>query len=123
MSKKEASDEYEGELRKFSRAKPFVEVSIAEISKLGKYKIVGSVVSLEGNTIVVSDETEKITIDITEIPKKDFKEGEQIQILGFAEFEPNKKLKAFIIRDFSDVNIELYAQVRELEQSLRKNSS
>jgi len=122
MSKKETSDEFDSEIRKYSRAKPFIETSIAEISKPGKYKIIGSVVSKEENTIVLSDETEEITIDITEIPNKDFKEGVQLQIFGFAEFDPDKKLKAFIIRDFSEVNFELYTQVRELEQSLRKNS-
>ncbi|MHA1952536.1 MAG: hypothetical protein ACXAAM_01825 [Candidatus Heimdallarchaeaceae archaeon] len=122
MSKKETSEEYESEIRKYSRASPFVEVNIAEISKPGKYKITGSVVSFEGKTLVVSDETEEITVDITELANQDFKEGMQLQILGFAEFEPEKKLKAFIIQDFSEVNIELYRQVRELEQSLRKNS-
>ena len=120
MSKKEASEEYESEIRKYSRANPFVEVNIAEISKPGKYRIIGSVVSFEGNTLVVSDETEEITVDVTELVDQDFKEGAQLQILGFAEFEPEKKLKAFIIKAFSEVNIELYRQVRELEQSLRK---
>ena len=122
MSKKEASEEYESEIRKYSRANPFVEVNIAEISKPGKYRIIGSVVSFEGNTLVVSDETEEITVDVTELVDQDFKEGAQLQILGFAEFEPEKKLKAFIIKAFIEVNIELYRQVRELEQSLRKNS-
>ena len=122
MSKKEASEEYESELRKYSRTNPFVEASVAEISKPGKYRIIGSVVSFEGNTLVVSDETEEITVDVTELVAQDFKEGVQLQILGFAEFEPEKRFKAFIIQDFSEVNIELYMQVRELEQSLRKNS-
>ena len=122
MSNKETSEEYESEIRKYSRANPFVEVNIAEISKPGKYRIIGSVVSFEGNTLVVSDETEEITVDVTELVDQDFKEGAQLQILGFAEFEPEKKLKAFIIKAFIEVNIELYRQVRELEQSLRKNS-
>jgi hypothetical protein len=119
---KEASEEYESEIRKYSRANPFVEISIAEISKPGKYRIIGTVVSSEGSTIVISDETEEISVDVTEAVNREFKEGAQLQILGFAEFEPSKKFKAFIVQDFSDVNIELYRQVRELEQSLKKNS-
>lgn len=123
MSTRKTEDEIETELRKYSRASPFVEINIVEISKPGKYKITGSVVSLEENTLTLSDETDEIEVDITALADQELKEGMQLQLLGFVEFEPEKKFKAYIIQDYSEVNIELYRQVRELEQSLRKNNS
>ena len=122
MSKEDAVKEFEGEIRKYSRASSFIETNIAEISKPGKYRIVGTIVGLEENLMVVSDETDEIVVDIADISNQDLKEGKQLQLFGFVEIEPEKKFKAIIIHDFSDVNIEMYRQVRELEQSLRKNT-
>ncbi len=123
MSAKKTEDEIESELRKYSRASPFAEVNIIEISKPGKYRITGSIVRMEENTLTLSDETDEIEVDITQISTHELKEGMQLQLLGFVEFDPEKKFKAVIIQDFSEINIELYRQVRELEQSLRKNNS
>jgi hypothetical protein len=121
MSTRKSEEEIEAELRKYSRTSPFVEINIVEISKPGKYRITGSVVKIEGNTLTLSDETEEIEVDITQISNHELKEGMQLQLLGFVDFAPDKKFKAIIIQDFSEINIELYRQVRELEQSLRKN--
>jgi hypothetical protein len=121
MSTRKSDEEIEAELRKYSRTSPFVEINIVEISKPGKYRITGSVIKIEGNTLTLSDETEEIEVDITQISNQELKEGMQLQLLGFVDFAPDKKFKAIIIQDFSEINIELYRQVRELEQSLRKN--
>ena len=123
MNAKKTEDEIESELRKYSRASPFAEVNIIEISKPGKYRITGSIVKMEENSLTLTDETDEIEVDITQISDRELKEGMQLQLLGFVEFDPEKKFKAIIIQDFSEINIELYRQVRELEQSLRKNNS
>jgi len=121
MSDEKNKNSNESDVRKFSRTSPFVETTIAEIAKPGKYRILGTIVSIENDNIIVSDETEEIKVFLTDPVKVEINEGKQLRILGYAELNPEKIIKAMIIQDFSDVSGELYRQVNELEKSLRKS--
>jgi hypothetical protein len=122
MSNEKEQSKNESDVRKFSRASPFAETTINEIAKPGNYRILGIVVSIEEDNIIVSDETEEIKVFLPDFVNVEIKEGKQLRILGYAELNPEKIIKAMIIQDFSDVSGELYRQVNELEKSLRKNT-
>ncbi|MHA2357834.1 MAG: hypothetical protein ACXABK_03590 [Candidatus Heimdallarchaeaceae archaeon] len=122
MSGEKNQTNNEGEMKKFSRASPFTETTIAEIVKPGRYRILVTVASIEENNILVSDETEEIKVLLPDLVDVEITEGKQLRILGYVELNPEKIIKAIIIQDFSDVSGELYRQVNELEKSLRKNT-
>ncbi len=102
------------------KAKPFVDVNIAEIQKSGKYRIVGKIAEITDSTIIIDDGFEQITIILPENINVELKEGLQIRALGYVELHPEKQMRGSFIQNFNDVDLEVYRQINELEQSLRR---
>jgi len=98
---------------------PFLEVYIDEIKVSGKYTVVGTVVAIGEDKIGINDGTGEMNI----IPPSTFdisslKEGAQIRCLGYVDIVPEKVLNAITIHNLSNVDIDLYQRVRELEKSV-----
>jgi len=108
----------------FSRTASFVESSIAEISKPGKYQILGKVISVKKDSIIISDGSDEIETSIPSSIEEEIKEETNLRIFGIVEIdtENKKKIKAIFIQKLIDFDFETYYQVRELEQSLRKTN-
>jgi len=102
------------------KAKPFVDVNIAEIQKAGKYRIVGKIAEITDTAIVIDDGFEQITIILPENLSIDLKEGLQIRALGYVEMHPEKQMRGSFIQNFNNVDLEVYREINELEQSLRR---
>jgi hypothetical protein len=111
------------EIQQFSRTQPFIEVNIAELTTSGKYKIIGTVMEIFDNSIIIDDGTDQLTIFFDDTPEEKPKEGDLIRVFGYLELEPNKQLKALIVQDISGINLETYQQIKDLEQSLRKEDA
>jgi hypothetical protein len=107
----------------FSKTNSFVESNIADISKPGKYQILGKVLSLKKNSILISDSSEEIEVSIPPSFEEEIKEETYLRIFGIIEIdtEKTKIIKAIFIQKLIDFDSETYYQVRELEKSLRKN--
>ena len=105
---------------KYMRRRPFRETNIADISSPGKYRIIGTITEIQGDTFIITDGTTEIDGTIVNAPDFEIKEGSVLRIFGFVEFEPKKQLKASIIQNLSGVDVETYTQIKELEKSLMK---
>jgi hypothetical protein len=102
------------------RIKPFVDANIAEIQKPGKYRVVGKIVSFDETSILIDDGFEQLSITIPdEIPLK-LENGVSIRAFGYVNIQPEKKMNTTFIQDFSQIDIDSYRKLNELEQSLRK---
>ncbi|MHA1218521.1 MAG: hypothetical protein ACTSSN_01555 [Candidatus Heimdallarchaeaceae archaeon] len=110
----------ESDFEKPYKEKPFVDVNIAEIQKPGKYRIVGKIAEIKDLTILLDDGYEQITIILPENISVDLKEGLQIRALGYVELHPEKQMRGSFIQNFNGVDLEVYKQINELEQSLRR---
>ncbi len=115
------SDDNNSEKQKFSRTQPFIETNIADITTPGRYKIVGTVVNSSKDSFVIEDGTEQLSVSFTDVIFEKPEEGDQVRVLGYLEFEPEKLLKAAIIQNLTNINLETYRQIRDLEFSLRKD--
>ncbi len=122
MSNQNSNIENSGD-SSFPKTNSFVESNIADISKPGKYQILGKVLSFKKETIIISDGSEEIEISIPPSFEEEIKEETYLRIFGIIEIDTEKKkiIKAIFIQKLTDFDSETYYQVRELEQSLRKN--
>ena len=103
------------------RRRPFLEINISEL-KLGKYKILGTVVSvLEGN-MVVNDGTGQVSVATQDVQVKGIVEGSQIRVFGFFDENQSPPMKAILLQNLSGVEIELYHRVQELERNLKQKN-
>ena len=102
------------------KTKPFVNANIAEIQTAGNYRIVGKIAEVSDSSIVIDDGYDQITIILPEEVDFDLKEGLQIRAFGFIKLQPEKQMEAKFIQNFQEVNLEVYRQINELEQSLRR---
>lgn len=103
------------------RRRPFLEINISEL-KLGKYKILGTVVSvLEGN-MVVNDGTGQVSVATQDVQVKGIVEGSQIRVFGFFDENQSPPMKALLLQNLSGVEIELYNRVQELERNLKQKN-
>ena len=107
----------------FSKKNSFIESNIAEISKPGKYQVLGKVLSLKKESIMISDGSEEIEVSFPPSFGEEIKEEMYLRIFGIIEIDAEKKkiIKAIFIQKLTDFDSETYYNVRELEQSLRKN--
>ena len=108
------------EPEKTYKTKPFVNANIAEIQSPGKYRIVGKIASISQETIIIDDGFEQLTITIPEELKIKLEEGLKVRAFGFVTLQPEKEMKTNFIQDLGDIDLEVYRQINELEQSLRK---
>ena len=102
------------------KAKPFVDANIAEIQRAGKYRIVGKIAEVTETSMVIDDGFEQITIILPENNEINLKVGMQVRALGYVEMQPEKQMRGSFIQDFSNIDLEVYRQINELEQSLRR---
>lgn len=107
----------------FSKTNSFVESHIVEISKPGKYQVLGKVLSLKKESILISDGSEEIEVFIPSSFEEEIKEEIYLRIFGIIEIDAEKKktINAIFIQKLTDFDPETYYKVRELEQSLRKH--
>ena len=107
----------------FSKTDSFVDSNIADISKSGKYQVLGKVLGLRNDSIMLSDGSEEIEVSIPPSFEEEFKEETYLRIFGIIEIDTEKKkiIKAIFVQKLTDFDFETYYKVRELEQSLRKN--
>ncbi|MCK5304097.1 MAG: hypothetical protein KAJ72_02535 [Candidatus Heimdallarchaeota archaeon] len=106
--------------RKYLRKKPYCEINLSELSKPGKYRIVGTVTSVTDDAFIINDGSNQIEAILTTPQNLEVKEGILLRLFGFIEIEPKKQMKVSIIQDLSAVDIDTYDQIKELEQSLIK---
>ena len=64
----------------FSRTNSFVESNIADISKPGKYQVLGKVLSLKKESIIISDGSEEIEVSIPPSFGEEIKEETYLRI-------------------------------------------
>ncbi len=102
------------------KAKPFVDANISEIQKAGKFRIVGKIAEITDTSIVIDDGFEQISIILPEDLNINLKVGLQIRALGYIEMLPEKQMRGSFIQNFDSVDLEVYRQINELEQSLRR---
>ncbi|MHA1686343.1 MAG: hypothetical protein ACTSYD_08005 [Candidatus Heimdallarchaeaceae archaeon] len=101
------------------RVVPYIETNICNITSKGKYRLFGSIVKFQEDLLVINDGTGEIDVKIlptTTIPE-DLKEGSQVMVLGYLETK-DSQIKVVIIQNMSEVDIELYQKVREVEKSI-----
>ncbi|MHA1592749.1 MAG: hypothetical protein ACTSUP_09790 [Candidatus Heimdallarchaeaceae archaeon] len=106
--------------RKYLRKKPYCEINLSELSKPGKYRIVGTVTSVTDDTFIINDGSDQIEAIFTTPQNLEVKEGILLRLFGFIEIEPKKQMKVSIAQDLSSIDIDTYNQIKELEQSLVK---
>lgn len=106
--------------RQFIRKKPYIDVNLSDLKKAGKYRILGTVTKVSKETFTINDGSDEIEAILTTPQQIEIKEGSLLRLFGFIELEPNKQLKVAIIQDMSNVDIDTYNQIKELEQSLYK---
>jgi len=102
------------------KAKPFVDANISEIQKDGKFRVVGKISEITDTSIVIDDGFEQISIILPEDVNINLKVGLQIRALGYVEMLPEKQMRGSFIQNFNNVDLEVYRQINELEQSLRR---
>lgn len=107
------------EINQQKRMIPYVETNICNIGSKGKYRIFGSIVSIQEDLLIVNDGTGEINVKIlpTTIIPEDLREGSQIMILGYLETK-DSQIKAVIIQNMSGIDFELYQKVREIEKGI-----
>jgi len=102
------------------KIKPFVDANIAEIQQPGKYRVVGKIVEIKEESIMIDDGFEQLSLTIPDENKLKLEEGMAIRAFGYVSTEPEKMMKTTFIQDFSNIDIDSYRKLNELEQSLRK---
>lgn len=103
------------------RRRPFLEINISEL-KLGKYKILGTVVSVSEGNMEVNDGTGQVSVATHDVLVKGIVEGSQIRVFGFFDENQSPPMKALLLQNLSGVEVELYHRVQELERSLKKEN-
>ncbi|MHA1304099.1 MAG: hypothetical protein ACTSQE_04565 [Candidatus Heimdallarchaeaceae archaeon] len=107
--------------QKYSRRKPYVEISIDQINENGKYCVFGSVISVSEQSFEITDERGVLkVIKSPEVSSINLEEGMQVRVFGYVETEPEKKMAAVIIQDFSEVDANLYLQMKEFEKLVKE---
>ena len=102
------------------KIKPFVATNIAEIQQPGKYRVVGKIVEMTEESMMIDDGFEQLSITIPDEINIKLENGKTIRAFGYVNIQPEKKMKTTFIQDFSDIDIDSYRKLNELEQSLRK---
>ncbi|MCK4895376.1 MAG: hypothetical protein KAS47_01105 [Candidatus Heimdallarchaeota archaeon] len=120
MSNNDSSFQDFSSERIYLRKKPYCEINLSELSKPGKYRIVGTVTSVTDDAFIINDGSNQIEAILTTPQNLEVKEGILLRLFGFIEIEPKKQMKVSIIQDLSAVDIDTYDQIKELEQSLIK---
>jgi hypothetical protein len=118
MSNNDSSFQDFSSERKYLRKKPYCEINLSELSKTGKYRIVGTVTSVTDDTFTINDDSDQIEAILTTPQNLEVKEGLLLRLFGFIEFEPKKQIKVSIVQLLNDVDTDTYNQIKELEQSL-----
>jgi hypothetical protein len=106
--------------RKYIRKKPYCEINLSELSKPGKYRIVGTVTNVTNDTFIINDGSDQIEAIFTVPQNLEVKEGILLRLFGFIEIEPKKQIKVSIAQELGDIDMDTYSQIKELEQSLTK---
>jgi hypothetical protein len=106
--------------RKYIRKKPYCEINLSELSKPGKYRIVGTVTNVTNDTFTINDGSDQIEAIFTVPQNLEVKEGILLRLFGFMELEPKKQIKVSIAQELGDIDVDTYSQIKELEQSLTK---
>lgn len=106
--------------RKYIRKKPYCEINLSELSKPGKYRIVGTVTNVTNDTFTINDGSDQIEAIFTVPQNLEVKEGILLRLFGFIEIEPKKQIKVSIAQELGDIDMDTYSQIKELEQSLTK---
>ncbi len=106
--------------KKYLRKKPYCEINLSELSKPGKYRVVGTVTSVTEDTFIINDGSDQIEAILTTPQNLEVKEGILLRLFGFIELEPKKQIKVSIVQLLRDVDVDTYTQIKELEQSLIK---
>lgn len=106
--------------KKYLRKKPYSEINLSELSKPGKYRVVGTVTSVTEDSFIINDGSDQIEAILTTPQNLEVKEGILLRLFGFIEIEPKRQIKVSIAQELSDVDIDTYNQIKELEQSLIK---
>ena len=120
MSNNDSSIQDFSSEKKYLRKRPYCEINLSELSKPGKYRIVGTVTSVTDDTFIINDGSDQIEAILTTPQNLEVKEGILLRLFGFIEIEPKRQIKVSIIQDLSAVDIDTYSQIKELEQSLIK---
>ena len=105
---------------KYIRKKPYVETNLSEVTKPGKYRIIGTVIDTTDDGFEINDGSDQIDAVLTVASSFDIKVGDILRLFGFIELEPKKQIKVSITQNMSDVDMDTYNQIKELEQSLVK---
>ncbi|MBY9001159.1 MAG: hypothetical protein KGD64_09615 [Candidatus Heimdallarchaeota archaeon] len=105
---------------KFIRKKPYREINLSEVTKPGKYRIIGTVVNKTDDIFEINDGSGQIEVILTIIPNFEIKEGVVLRLFGFIELEPKRQIKVSVAQNVSNIDMDTYNQIKELEQSLVK---
>lgn len=120
MSNNDSSIQDFSSEKKYLRKRPYCEINLSELSKPGKYRIVGTVTSVTDDTFIINDGSDQIEAIFTVPQDLEVKEGILLRLFGFIEIEPKRQIKVSIVQDLSAVDIDTYSQIKELEKSLIK---
>ncbi len=120
MSNNDSSSQDFSSEKKYIRKKPYCEINLSELSKPGKYRIVGAVTSVTDDAFTINDGSDQIEAILTTPQNLEVKEGILLRLFGFIEIEPKRQIKVSIAQNLSAVDIDTYSQIKELEQSLIK---
>ena len=105
------------------RIKPFVDSNIAEITRPGKYRIVGKVMSIDETSLLIDDGFDQLSITLPDEINIKLVSGMSIRAFGYVNIHPEKQMNTTFIQDFSEIDIDSYRKLNELEQSLRKDNT
>ena len=87
MSNNDSSFQDFSSERKYLRKKPYCEINLSELSKTGKYRIVGTVTSVTDDTFTINDDSDQIEAILTTPQNLEVKEGLLLRLFGFIEFK------------------------------------
>ncbi len=97
----------------------YIEISISNITKKGRYVIIASVIDTTENSIEVNDGSESLEVSLSgDFPKDNFTKGMQLRIFGIVEDLESKVIKPSIIQDVTSMDYDLYQRIRDLEETL-----
>lgn len=102
------------------KTKPFVDASISEIQTPGKYRIVGKIASYSEESIVIDDGFDQLTLSVPEDLNIKLKEGLKVRAFGYVTLQPEKSMNTNFLQDLEEIDLDVYRQINELEQSLRR---
>ena len=77
--------------RKYLRKKPYCEINLSELSKPGKYRIIGTVTSVTDDTFIINDGSDQIEAIFTTPQNLEVKEGILIRLFGFKKLNRKNK--------------------------------